>query len=950
MASRDHTGSTTDSAHVAGDCQDPETDGSLPEAVRRLKDLLVHRYRGATADLGEGMVDSGVAEPGVADVHVNLIILSRPDLRQEFENPRFDSSEDMWRVEHVFTRAAESLENISLENLFNLEERQEVVFCSGGRTYRILVVASAGCGKTFVFTKVAPYKWAMKEMWNQFDLVLSRKLRHKEVRKAKSVCALFGVEELGEFSGEERRVIDDFVRQNPHRVCVLLDGLDETRVSECSGFVCGVINGEQLDGIRLVVTSRPCVDVLSLSSKKQFDRRVELVGFRQDDVEDYIGKVLKAPEEAAALVAAVRDDPHLGSMMATPFLAMQTCKLFHCRNGTLPRCITDIFDMMIIQVAERHTGEVYASWSEIPSAVRDLVLDLGAVAFSMLEKQRLIFTDADLVQHSIATEAKALGLLVLADTTTREDSKLWMFSHLTMQESLSARYVGVRRATSLRRVVQDVKALGPTTGHLRTFWMLLTAQLDVEKAECLINGLLTREHVASYSWANRKYVESRLDSDNEDDDLLHSSATQVFPLDMLEALCCDLNDHDVRRLSEELLFEALDGGSGSRLVEKRCKNGRLASNEEFLKTLLLTWVEICPDSTRTSIATALNYMGKSDLAATITAFTLVDLPSALPHYHKKIAFVDRSRLDLSVLCYAEYARHHGNSSDYCISSIAAALESNFAQIDFGGHPAIVRAYNLALAQHPSSVHRLDIDFQPDSPCSLIDGLPQLTAIADLEVGSCTCAWQWEKITSIITSSKHNMRNVFMRRCHLGVSTVPSDPVSPQLAQDTSTGSVSTSRDGGHSPASLLADALADVPHLQSLELLNCSHFKSDDVQLIYEALGNSHHLLKLRFSEPLQSHFLPTLACNLSSKWNALRELQVSLIVVDPLAAEQLSMLLHAISEHKSLITLLLSVYEDTDVSKYSAVQDILRGYMAPPRLNYFLRYFKSRLSGWVRC
>ncbi|XP_065194986.1 uncharacterized protein LOC135826286 [Sycon ciliatum] len=942
MASRENTGSTTDTARVGGRGPHPQTDESLPEAVRRLKDLLVRRYRGATADLGEGMVDSGVAEPGVADVHVNLIMLSRPDLRQEFENPRLDSSEDMWRVEHVFSRAAESLENISLEDLFNLEERQEVVFCSGGRTYRMLVVASAGCGKTFVFTKVAPYKWAMKELWNQFDLVLTRKLRHKEVRKAKSVCALFGVEELGEFSGEERRVIDDFVRQNPHRVCVLLDGLDETRISESSGFVCGVLNGEQLEGIRLVVTSRPCVDVLSLSSKKQFDRRVELVGFRQDDVEDYIGKVLKAPDEAAALVAAVRADPHLGSMMATPFLAMQTCKLFHCRNGTLPRCITDIFDMMIIQVAERHTGEVYASWSEIPSVVRDLFLDLGAVAFFMLERQRLIFTDADLAKHSIATEAKALGLLVLADTTTRDDSKLWMFSHLTMQESLAACYLGVRRATSIGSVVHLVESLGPETEHLRTFWMLLTAQLDAEKADCLLNGLLTRKQVES-----RHALE---DSDNEDDDLLHSSAIQGFPLDMLEPLCCDLNDHDVRRLSEELLFEALDGGSGSRLVEKRCKNGRLASNEEFLKTLLLTWVEICPDATRTSVASALNCMGKSDLAATLTASTLVDLPSALPHYHKKIAFVDRSRLDLSVLCYAEYARHHGNSSDYCTSSIAAALASNWAQIDFGDHPAIVRAYNLALAQHPSSVHRFDVDFQPNSPCSLIDGLPQLTAVAELQVSSCTCAWQWEKITSIITSSKHSMKHIFMRRCHLGVTTVPSDPASPQLAQDTSTGSVSTSRDGGHIPASLLADTLADVPRLQIFVLDECSGFDNDDVQRIFDVLANSHHLIELRISANLQSHYLPTLTCNLSSKWNALQELQVTLSVVDPLAAEQLSMLLHVVSEHKSLITLRLSVYEDIDVSEYSVVQDILRDNPAPPHRNYLLRYFKSGPSGWVRC
>ena len=44
---------------------------------------------------------------------------------------------------------------------------------------------------------------------------------------------------------------------NPHRVCLILDGLDESKLSECDEFLQKVIRGEELCGIRLVVRPNP---------------------------------------------------------------------------------------------------------------------------------------------------------------------------------------------------------------------------------------------------------------------------------------------------------------------------------------------------------------------------------------------------------------------------------------------------------------------------------------------------------------------------------------------------------------------------------------------------------------------------------------------------------------------------------------------------------------------
>eukprot|EP00117_Sycon_ciliatum_P041328 scpid106699/ scgid30250/ len=67
----------------------------VPEAVRRLRGLFVQDYLSATIDMGEGMVDEGLREPSVSDVHVRLMILSRPELQEEFRNASFDSTGDM---------------------------------------------------------------------------------------------------------------------------------------------------------------------------------------------------------------------------------------------------------------------------------------------------------------------------------------------------------------------------------------------------------------------------------------------------------------------------------------------------------------------------------------------------------------------------------------------------------------------------------------------------------------------------------------------------------------------------------------------------------------------------------------------------------------------------------------------------------------------------------------
>ena len=121
---------------------------------------------------------------------------------------------------------------------------------------------------------------------------------------------------------DQRETVAVHVHNNPQRVCTVLDGLDETRISHCSQFVSDVTKGKALKGLRIIITSRPCGEAFNLTDGKKHDRRVELID-RRNDVETYIRKILNG-REARQLLRKVRNNLQGMSMMTIP-LTLQEC-------------------------------------------------------------------------------------------------------------------------------------------------------------------------------------------------------------------------------------------------------------------------------------------------------------------------------------------------------------------------------------------------------------------------------------------------------------------------------------------------------------------------------------------------------------------------------------------------------------------------------------------------
>ena len=701
----------------------------IPDAVKLARTLFSEKYQLATLDIQEGMLDDDV-EPTVANLEVAIVVISCADLRREFQNQGFDSSSDRWRVEHVFTRAASEMENVSLESFF---DKIPDVVREKGRTYRVIALSSAGCGKTTLFTKVVPLRWSVKELWpGMFDLLVAREFRFKDVRRAKGVSDLMGLKAL-DMTKEQRQEVEKFVHANPQRVCVVLDGLDETRLSKCSQFMSDVITGKVLKGLRLIITSRPCGDIFQLTESRQHDRKVELVGFRPNDVKKYIRKHLNA-KEAAELLQKVSERPHAMSMMSTPVLAYEICKLYHLRKE-VPMCVSDIFQMMIVRLAElRSDGETYSNWDEVPGKFRRPILSLGKFAFENLLAQRLVFSEKELRSHSVLRDAVILGLLVACDRSSGDRVKQWRFSHLTLQESLAALYVFECGRMSSRKIVQLVEFIGPDAGHMRTFWVLLAAHLDSNCLETLVNALMTRERLDEGAFTV--------------DDLPAMDMQKPFPLNFHRILCQNLRLEKAEEQAQVLLggmssTSSSSSSSGTQYVWNKMARIQEPTVIAYLQTLLETWVCEVPMASTDMLLSALSSVDNGT-----SRICEERLKEAATHESYSKPLTDDmvlwggahgARRMLAFQCFSEYALHHDQHVQP-VPSINASLKHKNGRVRVrgDGNPADCRTIDTMFHHHKSAVTDVHLsDFTTNGACSFPSSLRTCTDISLLSLYKCT---------------------------------------------------------------------------------------------------------------------------------------------------------------------------------------------------------------------
>ena len=587
----------------------------LPEAVQEAKELLRVRYKVATVSLAQGLCEEQVLL--LEDIYVNIIVLSRQEIDEVFANSDFGSQSDQRRLEHVFqprTRSSTSSSSgdcsnpIVLADLFEPDEDER----EDQRKWpcNILVLGCAGSGKSTVFHSKAAYDWANGEIWQRFDLLLCLQLRDPEVQRLKNSEELIQ-HVLPQLSGREREDVVKFIRRQPQRVCLIIDGLDECHLSQCTSYIRSLVKGECQTGLCTIVTSRPSSEASEVSCGSQFQRRLEVVGFSPDNVSNYIDKVLRK-EKAKSMKKQLEENHEVSYLMATPIVAALCCQHFKMEKK-VPRSVTELFSLVITRLSMIHDKRVAAANTSSSLSSRACLVELGHLAFTKLLSKQLQFTEEDLDRAGISSEARGMGLLVESQKLHASGKRhLFCFSHLMLQEFLAAWYacnVLILNDGDLKELVEQI---GFAEGSTNTFWSFLSGLLDDVKAESLLSCLvvLLREtggQAKFCSPAGSAYADMLL------------SETQIN--DIIGILSSKLNQRDMLQLADELLSDVCgDGESGRKVVENSLERSREPTDIQYLETLIATWKSKVGFASGRRLCRALNRISQDAESVCFTYF------------------------------------------------------------------------------------------------------------------------------------------------------------------------------------------------------------------------------------------------------------------------------------------------------------------------------------------
>ena len=698
----------------------------LPQEVHDLQVKLKTRYRVEPMDKFPRGLGDGEVRPTVENIHIKVVMLPKQELRREFDKD-CDSHADIWRAEHTFSGATQRIKNVNLDDVMPKVKGA----ANKTSTFYVGAVASAGCGKTTVFTKIAPMRWAKDEIWGQFDIVVAREFRFPNVRSAECLSDLLGLKSIHGIRPEHAEVIVQYVYDYPHRVCLIIDGIDEGKLNTCSDFFDRVIHGRECSGLRLVITSRPCRSMFVLDDELHFNTRLEVVGFLPRDVPTYIRNVM-GKDLADALIKKVDSNRQLLTMMCTPLLANEICRLFFHRQE-VPRCVSDLFETMLLRIGGKTAGSRFKCWAEMPPHAQDMILKMGRYSFECLKSQEVVFELGNLKKAGVDEPTiEALGLLVQCDDCPGDPVRQFRFSHLALMENLAAKFHihgKVGEALSPASITKLVEKLDPMAGHLRTFWVMLASHFDKDDKESiasLINALLTVGADSAVQQPGPTALE--------------------FPLSYLEPLCQRLKGPAIRRLAEQLLNQLVKGG-GERYIVSKLQHHVSYNNEDFVKELLQTWYEeACSHSedngkeqleeqllaavNNVDAGTALNL---GDIATTAAKSLPIDhLDLRDPQCHPE-ARESHERWLLAFRCFAEYALHRDHAVEP-VQSIIESLRLKRSVVIFDGrrNPAECRTTDIVVRHHREHVLSAKLrHFLDDDPCPFPSSLTTCCSIKRL---------------------------------------------------------------------------------------------------------------------------------------------------------------------------------------------------------------------------
>ena len=328
-------------------------------------------------------------------------------------------------------------------DLFKVEEGKKSV-------RKLIIEGNAGIGKTTLCTMLTE-EWANGEILTQFDCVLLLPLRDQLVSSASSLPDLLPLYHPDETVCGS--VVQQLKRTRGKGVLIIADGWDELSDEKRSktSFMYNLLFGRLLPSACVLLTSRPSASA-PLHNLPTVDRLVEVVGFNEENVKQYIeSEFEKCPEKASSLVEQIENNPLIQSVCSVPLNCAIVCNLWHTSDSMLPKTVTELYMQIVLNVILRNLQKqgsyqdlVSMSFDSIPMELHDTFWLICRFSYECLLRDQIVFSKEEITSLfpqilNCSESVLTFGLLQCARSLLPVGQGLsFYFVHLTIQEFLAA--------------------------------------------------------------------------------------------------------------------------------------------------------------------------------------------------------------------------------------------------------------------------------------------------------------------------------------------------------------------------------------------------------------------------------------------------------------------------------------------------------------------------------